>query len=334
MRAVVVTGPGAFETRTVPDPVPDANDVVVAVRATGICGTDIHLIDGTIKYDSIPVVPGHEFFGEIVAVGSEVDPRRVGALVSVDPNIACGKCAECRRGRRNLCLAYQAIGVTRDGACAEFAAVPEALVYDLPRTIVHDAAMFIEPIACAVRGFDLLPRYTGDRYLIYGAGSMGLLMGLLAAELSDGQVQLVEPNPHRREIAAKLGLSTASHADELDADARWESVIDCSGVISAIEDGVARVARGGYFQCFGVADSDALAKIRPFDIYRNEITIVGSMAVHNSFDRAVRLAERWGHRLTGLITHRYSVDAYATAIQTFREGSGLKIAIDPMGAPG
>ena len=333
MRAVVIEKPGVISVQDVPDPTPQAGDLVVQVRAAGICGTDIHLLDGELPYDRYPVVPGHEFYGEVVAVGADVDRARIGRLVTVDPNMPCHACAECRRGRANLCERYEALGVTTDGASAELARVPAALAYDLPSDVSHLAALLTEPLACAIHGFDVLPRHPQDRYLIYGAGTMGLLMSLLAADMTGEQVTVVELNPARRELAERLGARAVSSPDEIDPGARWETVIDCTGAIGAIEDGMGRVRRGGVFQCFGVAPTEATVDLRPFDVYRNEITIVGSMAVHHSFDRAHRLAQIWGDdRLAPLVTHTFGLDDYARAVETFRDGAGLKIAIHPGGA--
>ncbi|MCW2784358.1 MAG: alcohol dehydrogenase [Marmoricola sp.] len=329
MRALVIESPAVFSVQVRPDPTPDAGEVIVAVRASGICGTDLHLLDGELPYDSFPVVPGHEFFGEIVAVGAGVDSARIGGLVAVDPNLPCHRCSECRRGRTNLCLNYAALGVTLDGGCAELVKVPAHLAYDLPAGISEAAALLIEPLACAIHGFDVLPRNPNDRYLVYGAGTMGLLMSQLAADLTGEQVDIVEPNPVRRQLAEQFGHRAAAHADDLDPDSRWDTVIDCTGVVSAIEDGLTRVRRGGTFQCFGVADQGAVIKLRPFEIYRDEITIVGSMAVLNSFDRATTMAESWGDRLAPLVTHQLPLDGYADAVEVFRAGSGLKISIRP-----
>jgi threonine dehydrogenase-like Zn-dependent dehydrogenase len=154
-------------------------------------------------------------------------------------------------------------------------------------------------------------------------------MSLLASDMSPEPVHVVEPNPERREIAASLGLHPVAHPDELDPAQRWETVIDCTGVVSAVEDALTRVRPGGTLQCFGVAEVDAIAKVRPFDIYRNEVSIVGSMAVLHSFDRAVRLAQVWGERLTPLVTHEFAIEKYEEAVATFRAGSGLKLAIRP-----
>ena len=329
MQAVVIDRPGAMGAREVPDPSPGPSDLLVAVRGAGICGTDIHLLDGDLPYDRFPLIPGHEFYGEVVAVGADVDAARVGTLVAVNPNISCHVCAECRRGRNNLCLNYEALGVTLDGATAELVRVPVELAYELPAGLSHAGALLIEPLSCAIHGFDVLPCQPGDGYLVYGAGTMGLLMGLLAADMSAEPVHVVEPNAARRKVAQSFGMVAVAHGDDLDPGRRWETVIDCTGVVGAIEDGMKRVRPGGTFQCFGVAEADAVVPIRPFDIYRNEVSIVGSMAVLNSFDRAVRLAQAWGDRLSPLVTHEFPLERYADAIAAFRSGAGLKIAIRP-----
>ncbi|MGY2876138.1 2-desacetyl-2-hydroxyethyl bacteriochlorophyllide A dehydrogenase [Marmoricola sp. URHA0025 HA25] len=329
MRAVAVTRPGVFDLLDAPEPSAGPGELIVAVRGAGICGTDIHLLDGDLPYDRFPVVPGHEFYGEVVASGAGVDEARIGSLVAVDPNLSCHLCAECRRGRSNLCLRYEALGITRDGAATELVVVPETAAYDLPADVSHAGALLIEPLSCAIHGFDGLPRSVGDRYLIYGAGTMGLLMALLATDMSPEPVQVIEPNPMRRAVAASLGLQPVAHPDELDPEQRWETVIDCTGVVGAVEDALTRVRAGGMLQCFGVAEVDAIAKVRPFDIYRNEVSVVGSMAVLHSFDRAVRIAQVWGDRLAPLITHEFPIEQYDEAVASFRAGSGLKVAIRP-----
>lgn len=331
MRAVVVDAPGSFGVSSRPVPAANGSDLLVRVRGVGLCGTDMHLLEGALPYDSFPLVPGHEFYGEVVAVGDRADPARIGRLVAVDPNLPCLGCSECRRGRPNLCSNYQALGVTRDGAAAEIVRVPSHLAYDLPDDVSDAAALLVEPLACAIHGMDRLPRDLADRYLVYGAGTMGLLFSLLAAEMSTGTVTVVEPNATRREVAVSCGLEAVADAGQLTPGMRWDSVIDCTGVVSAIEDGLTRVRPGGVLQCFGVASAEAVATFRPFDIYRNEITILGSMAIQHSFDRAVRTAQDWGDRLTPLVTHSFPLEDYAEAVETFRSGAGIKIALRPNG---
>src|ERR1700694_4340032 len=134
MRAVVIDAPGRIRVDNVPDPTPRPDEVLVRVGACGICGTDLHIVDGDSPLARYPVVPGHEFAGEVVAVGSNVPPgigtrdtiMTVGPRVAVEPNLYCGHCEFCRTGHENLCLNYAAIGVTVDGALAEYVTVPAA----------------------------------------------------------------------------------------------------------------------------------------------------------------------------------------------------------------
>ncbi|MFD0744153.1 zinc-binding dehydrogenase [Phytohabitans flavus] len=154
---------------------------------------------------------------------------------------------------------------------------------------VADAAL-IEPLSCAVRGFDVLPRRLADHYLIYGAGTMGLMMMELAKRAGAASVSMVDINPTRLETARLLGCTAAvTTADELTAPRGWDVVVDCTGVEAAITDGLARVGKGGTFLQFGVASYGARAVIEPYKIYNQEITITGSMAVLHSFDRAGEL---------------------------------------------
>lgn len=329
MKAAVISAPGEVEVTSLPDPAPRAHEVVVAVAACGICGTDLHLLDGDIP-TGYPLVPGHEFAGEVVAVGAEVQGFSVGDAVAVDPNLFCGACRHCRRGRGNLCEAYAALGVTTAGGAADFAAAAAASCVLLPPgTDLADAAL-IEPLACAVRGFDVLQLPVGDRVLIYGAGTMGLLNLVLAQHAGAASVDVVDRNPSRLEAARSLGAQEAvTSADELDAPHGWDAVIDCTGVVAAIEDGLARVDRGGTFLQFGVAAHDAVATWSPHRVYRDEIRILGSMAILNSFERASELFAAGVVDADAIITHRVPLSDYPAAIAGFRAGHGLKTQVVP-----
>jgi 2-desacetyl-2-hydroxyethyl bacteriochlorophyllide A dehydrogenase len=333
MRAVVVDKPGSLSVTTLNDPTPEPSSVVLEIDGCGICGTDIHLIDGELPYQPYPVIPGHEFAGTVVAVGAEVTEFTVGDRVAADPNVFCGECHYCSIGHGNLCIYYGALGVTRDGACAEYLAVPVANCFRLPDEMPLEIAPLIEPLSCVVHGFDLLPGRVGEHYLIYGAGTMGLMNAQMAARAGAASVSLIDLNEDRLNVAKELGVdAVAKGADELDRPEGWEVVIDCTGVIPAIEDGLGRVRPGGTFQMFGVAPADAIAKVSPFQIYKDEITIVGSMAVLHSFGRAVDLMAKGVVDADTLISHRYALDDYAAAVTDFRAGAGLKLQIRPGGA--
>jgi 2-desacetyl-2-hydroxyethyl bacteriochlorophyllide A dehydrogenase len=334
MRAALIEQPGSVTVTTVADPAPGPRDVVVGVSACGICGTDIHIVDGEFAPTPYPIVPGHEFSGEVVAVGAAVTEVREGDRVAVDPSLFCGECHYCAIGRGNLCERWNAIGVTRPGACAEYAVAPAANCHRLPAEVPLDHGALIEPLSCAVHGFDLLPARVGEHYLIYGAGTMGLLMAQLAQRAGAASVSVVDLNESRLAVAAKLGAdATATNADACARPAGWEVVIDCTGAVPAIEDGLRRVRRGGTFQVFGVAAADATAAFSPFRVYNDEVTIVGSMAVLHSFGRAVDLMAKGVVDAAAIISHRFALDQYPEALATFRVGAGRKLQVRPKGGP-
>ncbi|HEY8457496.1 MAG TPA: zinc-dependent alcohol dehydrogenase family protein [Actinopolymorphaceae bacterium] len=331
MKAAIISAPGQVDVETVPDPTPGPRDVVVAVAGCGICGTDLHILEGEFA-PSLPVVPGHEFAGEVVAVGSEVTELATGDQVAVDPSLHCGECHYCRRARGNLCERWAAIGVTTAGGAAEYALAPVKNCYRLPEGVSTADAALIEPLSCAVRGFDVLPRMLGDHYLVYGAGTMGLMMLELAKRAGAGSVSVVDINPARLETARILGCSaSATSADELAENypRGWDVVIDCTGVEAAIRDGLTRVGRGGTFLQFGVASYDARAEIEPYKIYNQEITITGSMAVLHSFERAGDLFVNGVLRPEIMISDRFPLDDYAKALAQFKAGIGRKIQVVP-----
>jgi 2-desacetyl-2-hydroxyethyl bacteriochlorophyllide A dehydrogenase len=330
VHAVIIEQPGKVAVGTADEPAPGPREVVVAVAAVGICGTDIHIVDGEFAPTPYPVIPGHEFAGTVVAVGDAVTGLALGDRVAVDPSLFCGECHYCAIGRGNLCERWNAIGVTRAGACAEFAVAPLGNCYRIPDHVPLEHAALIEPLACAVHGFDLLPGRIGEHYLIYGAGTMGLLMAQLARNAGAASVSVVDLNQSRLVVAATLGVdAAATNADALDRPQGWEVVVDCTGVVPAIEDGLRRVRRGGTFQVFGVAAAEATASFSPFRIYNDEITIVGSMAVLHSFGRAVDLMAKGVVDAATMISHHYPLDRYTDALDAFRAGTGRKLQIRP-----
>lgn len=326
MHAVVITEPGSIELTTIPDPSPRPGEVIVQVASCGLCGTDLHIVDGELPYP-LPVTPGHEFAGTVVAVGDGVSAYKSGDRVAVDPNMPCGECRFCLRNKSNLCENYAALGVTLAGAAAEFVAAPVSCCVLLPDSVDLADASLIEPLSCSVHAFDLLHAERADNILIYGAGTMGLMNLALARHLGDATIGVIDLNTDRLETATSLGADVATNADELEALTGWDIVIDCTGAIPAIEDGLRRVGRGGTFLQFGVAAHDKTASWSPFRIYNEEITIVGSMAVLNSFERAADLFVAGVIDPAVFITHRFPLADYATAIEQFRRGEGRKLQV-------
>ncbi len=346
MRAAVMTGPGRVEVTEVPDPTPGPLDVVVEVAAAGICGTDLHLLAG--ELESLPVIPGHEFSGTVVAVGSDVAATAsrvaVGDRVAVDPSLYCYRCYQCRRGRENLCEDWGGVGVSTDGAAAQFAVAPAAGAVVLPEHLAGDAALqsaaLIEPLSCAIHGLDVLTQHAGSgtgalgaHVLLYGAGTMGLMLTQLAQRTGAASVDVVDLNTERLTVAASLGATaTATTAEEL-AGARgprgWDVVIDATGHPGAVQDGLGRVGVGGTHLQFGVPSPSARVTIEPYRIYRQEITITGSMAVKRSFERAAELFAAGAIDPGVLITDRVPLEDYPAAIEAVAAGRGRKVLVLP-----
>nr|WP_202425552.1 zinc-dependent alcohol dehydrogenase family protein [Streptomyces sp. HUCO-GS316] len=314
---------------TVNDPAPGPREVVVAVAACGLCGTDLHIMQGEFAPE-LPIIPGHEFAGEVVAVGRDVTELAVGARVAVDPSLSCNECYYCRLGRNNLCERWAAIGVTTAGGAAEYAIAPVANCVVLPDHVSTQDAALIEPLACAVRGYDVLRSQLANHVLIYGSGTMGLMMLELAKRTGAAAVDMVDINPARLESARTLGCSNAvTSADELDMPRGWDLVIDATGNEKAIQDALGRVGKGGTYLQFGVSDYAAQATIEPYKIYNQEITITGSMAVLHSFERAADLFAAGVLDPEIFISDRLPLASYGEAIKQFQAGEGRKIQVQP-----
>ncbi|MCX5370773.1 MULTISPECIES: zinc-dependent alcohol dehydrogenase family protein [unclassified Streptomyces] len=329
MKAAVIESVGRAVVAEVPDPTPGPREVVVEVAACGLCGTDLHILQGEFA-PKLPIVPGHEFAGAVVGVGTQVTEVSVGDRVAVDPSLYCHECRYCRTGHNNLCERWAAIGVTTAGGAAQYAVAPVANCVRLPEHIRTQDAALIEPLSCAVRGYDVLRSRLGAHVLIYGSGTMGLMMLELAKRTGAASVDVVDLNPARLETARRLGVSgAAANADELERPRGWDLVVDATGNAAAIQDGLGRVAKAGTFLQFGVADYATRVSIDPYRIYNQEITITGSMAVLHSFERAAELFANGVLDPKVFISDRMPLEEYPRALEQFAAGVGRKIVVVP-----
>jgi 2-desacetyl-2-hydroxyethyl bacteriochlorophyllide A dehydrogenase len=334
MKALVFDAEGSITLEERPVPSPGPKEVLIETASVGICGTDVHVLDGEFEGTVFPLVPGHEATGTIRGVGAAVNEGvfdfQVGDRVAINPSRTCGECEFCVNGHQNLCRFWDGLGVVAsDGAAQQLFTAPAGNVYKLqPETDLFDAAL-IEPLACAIRGWDVLPRRLGDHVLVYGAGTMGLLMAQLAPRAGAATVTIVDPNEDRLQTARECGIPFRYTSPDGAAREKWDVVIDCTGNIGAIEDGLTRVKPAGFFQNFGVAPTDRTAQYSPFRVYRDEITVVGTMAVHNSFGRAVELFEAGAINALAMISHSFVLEDYAEALAMFRTGTGRKLQIRP-----
>jgi 2-desacetyl-2-hydroxyethyl bacteriochlorophyllide A dehydrogenase len=332
MRAAIVDRPGEIRVGEVPDPKPGERQVVVKVGACGICGTDLHIADGHFPPTPYPIVPGHEFAGEIVELGADVPGEwKVGDRVAVDPSLFCGYCGPCRAGHGNLCANWGATGDTVNGAFAEYVAVPSSTCYRMPDSMTWEQGALVEPVSCAVHGVRRVGVEAGERILVVGAGTMGLIMQQLL-QRSGAQVTVVDRNEDRLPRATSLGaVATAADVRDLN-DEKFDVAVDCTGAAPAIEAAFDSVRRGGRLLVFGVAPAEARVALSPFRIYNDEITIVGSMAVLNSFGTALDLVANGAIDTDSLLTDTLPLEQYPEALAKMRSGSGLKVQVLPGGS--
>ncbi len=330
MRALVLDHPGSFRVADVPDPTPQAGQVVVRVECCGICGTDLHILDGEFPPTPYPITPGHEFAGTVVARGADVKPDLpIGARVAVDPSLYCGYCRRCRAGRDNLCENWAAIGDTVDGAFAEFVAVPAVNAYRLPDHLDGQYGAMVEPLACAVHGMRRLGPVFGEPTVVIGAGTMGLMMLQLLLHAGAGPIAVVDRVSERLEVARKLGAAQAvTDADALD-EARFGVAVDATGVPEAIEAAIGRLDRGGRMLVFGVSPAEAAIRVSPFRVYNDEITITGSMAILRSFGQAVDLLAGGAVDPRPLLGEPLPLERWGEAVDRVRGGQGIKWHIRP-----
>ena len=331
MRAVIVERPGVVRVDDVPEPEPGPEDVVIQVGACGICGTDVHIVDGEFPPARYPVIPGHELGGEVVAVGTNVNAFKIGDRVGVEPNLNCGACYYCQRGMGNICERLDGIGSTYSGGFAERVAVPQRALYPLPDGMPFSTAALIEPVSCVVHAFHRLQPLPGETYLIYGAGPMGLQNAQVARFYGASLVALIDINPSRLERArSEFGFEVVgSSLDDVKhvAPRGFDNVIEATGVTKVAEMAIDAVKRRGKLLLFGVCPPGEKASYDVFKIYNEEITVLGSMAVLNSYGPAIDILAAGAVDAEKMVTHTFDIDEFPQALELARKGVGLKIQV-------
>lgn len=336
MKAAVLKHPRELTVDERPRPRLGLDDVLIKVHTCGVCGTDSHLFQGE-HLVTFPVVPGHELSGIVEEVGAHVRDLKPGDPVTVDPNIVCGVCAFCRRGEIQLCERLTAIGVNRDGGFAEYCVAPAEQAYRLPDTLSLEAGAFSEPLACCLHGLDRARFARGAKVLILGGGSIGQLMLQLVRSGGASRVVMSEPHGNRRRLALDLGADIAVDPSEVDAvsalrdatDGGADLSIECAGHEKAVEQAVAATRRGGVVLLFGVSAPEAQARIRPYDIFLRELTLVGSFINPFTHQRAIEVLAARHVDPSRIISHRFPVEQTAEALQISRSPEALKVVVQP-----
>lgn len=365
---VVFPRAGAIELREAPLPQPGPGDLLLRVALVGVCATDLHLLAGHIG-DPFPLVPGHEFVGEVAAIGRDAAERRglaVGDAVAVEMLLPCRSCARCREGRYNLCEADDPATVSGPGrqlgvnipatvepglwgGYAEHLWVPaEAVVHRLPDGLPWRRAVLVEPLAVACRALGRGRLAPGEDVVVIGPGPVGLLAAAAARSAGAGRVVVVGTRENRLALARRFGadatvnLREAGTAEAVDAAVRRvlggrrpDLVLEIAGTPAAQQQAVRLVRRGGRVVLAGACGAAApVTFLADEDLLTREIDLLPSFLSAGGFEPAIRLLERGEHPFEELVTHRVALAGVASAYDLIesRADDVVKVVVDPWAA--
>lgn len=322
----------------VPVPAYDTNDVLIRVRKTGICGTDLHIFqwdDWARETVPVPMVVGHEFVGEIIAVGSNVNDYRPGMIVSGEGHVVCGRCRNCMAGRRHLCNHSQGIGVDRPGAFAEYVVIPNANVWEHPPGVDLEVASIFDPFGNAVHSalqWDLV----GEDVLITGAGPIGMISAAVCRHAGARHVVVSDVNPWRLNLAEKLGANRVVDVRkenlgdvqrELGMTEGFDVGLEMSGAPQALRSMIDQMAHGGRISLLGIPAGAMQVDWRK--IVFNMLTlkgIYGRRIFETWYKMTVMLQS--GLDITPVITHRFGYRDFQKGFEAMQSGECGKVILD------
>lgn len=315
MMALQITKPHEPEILTFELPGPKPWEVLIKVMASGICGTDIHILDGE-YLGSYPVIPGHELSGVVEKIGQAVSRIKVGDKVAVEPNIACDNCSYCLNNQQNFCENWQAVGVTLPGGMAEYVVAPEKAVFCIGELEFEEGA-FVEPLSCVLHGLQKTSIRLADRVVIFGAGPIGLLLLQVVKVQGARSVTMVELDDARAEAAQALGADRVYRSlDDLPKDA-FDVVIDATGVIPVMKRSPEFARKGGKVLLFGVPPKTTV-DFDAFTLFIKGLTILTSYtSVRNSL-QAINLLKNKRIDVKPLISHRLSLTEFEHGVDLIK----------------
>ncbi len=319
MQAAVIVAPEKVEIQEMAQPHAGAGQVRIKVHGTGVCGTDLHLMHGHFGA-KFPLVAGHEISGVVDEVGAGVIHLKEGDPVTLDPNLFCGQCHACQRGLFQHCEYHEALGVTMPGGFAEYTVCPATNVYSA-HGLTLDQAAFAEPLGCVAWGMKRLRPQSGSTALVFGAGAIGLLLmqGLLASGCS--RVTVVDPVQDRLDLALQLGAAQVfkphDHLREELLDIYphgFDITSEATGIPAVAAQLPALTAIAGHILIFGVAPEQATLALRPYELFRNDLTVLGSFALNQTVPMALEWLRSGRVKVDPLITHRLPLSGVEDAL--------------------
>ncbi len=322
----------------VPLPEIGPTDVLIKIRKTAICGTDVHIYnwdDWSQKTIPVPMTIGHEYVGEIVEVGEEVEDFEPGDRVSGEGHIVCGHCRNCRAGREHLCRKTVGVGVNRPGAFAEYLAIPAHNAYKLPADLPDDIAAILDPFGNAAHtalSFDLV----GEDVLITGAGPIGIMAGAIAKKIGARHIVITDINPYRLELARKLGIHHAVNAAESDLASVMDELgmlegfdvgLEMSGSPRALGDMLKVMMHGGKVALLGIPPAEASLDLT--QVVFKGLTLKGiyGREMFETWYKMIALIQE-GLDLSPILTHHFPVDRYREGFEVMVSGESGKVVLD------
>ena len=322
----------------VPQPTIGINDVLIRVTHTGICGTDLHIYDwddwarATIP---VPMVIGHEFVGEIVEVGSNVNDFHPGEVVSGEGHVVCGRCRNCLAGRRHLCAHTQGVGVNRPGAFAEYISLPMSNIWRHSPRVNREVAAIFDPFGNAVHTALSFP-VLGEDVLITGAGPIGIMAAAVVRHAGARYVVITDLNAGRLELARKMGVSLAINPKEtsledvqkqLGMQEGFDIGLEMSGNPSALQDMIANMSHGAKIAMLGIPATEMSIDWR--SVIFNMLTIKGiyGREMYETWYKMTVMLES-GLDITPVITHRFSYLEFEKGFEAMRSGSSGKVILE------
>lgn len=341
MKAAILYGGGDLRMQTVPDPTPAPNEVVVRVHACSICGSDLHAFHGKHPRLVFPRILGHEFAGEIVDVGREVGDFGVGQRVCCDIDVPCGNCGPCRAGRSNICETLKTMGFDRDGAYAEYVAVPDYNLHPLPDNVTYDQAAAVQVLGISYHAVAHRVRpQAGEKVAVIGAGPVGLGAALVAQSMGT-EVTILDLLDYRLAMARRLGvhntidpkgINVRERALELTGGGGFDKVIECVGgrQEQTVSDAISMVKRGGQVTIVGTFPQNK-ATIPIAYIKDREIDINFSRGNFQAFIPCLALIASGKIDPNAYISHRFALTQAEEALRLLeaRDVEAHKVVLHP-----
>jgi 2-desacetyl-2-hydroxyethyl bacteriochlorophyllide A dehydrogenase len=338
MRQAVMTAPGEIAFGEVPVPSPGQGQVLLRIQRIGVCGSDVHVYHGKHPFTPYPVVQGHEFSAEVVAVGPGVEHVEVGMKVTATPQEVCGVCRPCKQGRYNVCEQLKVRGFQAPGVAQDYFVTEADKIVPFPNHLTHDQGAFVEPVSVAVHSTGRAGDLTGRNVVIAGAGPIGNLAAQACKIRGANKVLITDVSDYRLEIAKQVGIDEVSNVrNETLEDAvqrafggdGFDVAMDAAGVEVSITNLVSAIDKGGRIVILAVFSEPP--RVDMSVLCEHELTVCGTMMYrHEDYEHAVQWIADGSIKLQPLLSKHFSFEAFPEAYK-FIDAEGertMKVMID------